>query len=90
MWLSLVAGGLTLGGILVRLGRVLERQETQTGQLVKHDQRLDDLEDGHGHHDTAFEALKGEMNGLRGAMDSLGGTIERMIVKLDRHLENQN
>ncbi len=77
----------TIGAVLVRLGRVLERQESHRDQLAKHDTRIDDLEDGHGQHGAAFEALRGEIKGLRAAIDMLGGTMERLAEKLDRHME---
>jgi len=77
----------TVGAVLVRLGRVLERQDSHRDQLAKHDTRIDDLEDGHGKHDSAFEALRGEIKGLRGAMDTLGDTMQRLTDKLERHME---
>lgn len=77
----------TVGGLLVRLGRVLERQAVHDTKLTKHDTQIDELKDGHGEHGAAFESLRGELRGLRGAMDSLGDTMKHFVDRLERHME---
>lgn len=82
-----VTVALSVGAILVKLGRVLERQDVTTKRQEQHEAWIGELQDGHGEHNAAFESLRGEMMGLRTVMQSLAATMEKVAEKLDRHLE---
>lgn len=77
----------TIGAVLVRLGRVLERQDSHRDQLAKHDTQIEELKDGHGQHGASFEALRGEFKGLRGSIDTLVDTMQRLAERFERHIE---
>jgi septal ring factor EnvC (AmiA/AmiB activator) len=80
-------GLVTLAGILVTMGRVLERQKVHDEQLKEHGKDIAELKDGHGESRAAFEALRGELKGLKAAISTLGTQIAEFVARLDRHLE---
>lgn len=87
IWVAIGALAVTVGGLLVRYGRVLERQKVHSELLDQHRGELDELAHGHGETRAAFEGLKGEIAGLKGVMEALGDTLREWIQRLDRHLE---
>lgn len=87
LWIGIAGLLVTVGALLVRLGRVLERQDVHDRQMQKHDDRLDDLEAGHGEHVAAFERLGGEISGLKGVMEMVHNTLREWITRVDRHME---
>lgn len=78
---------LALAGVLITLGRVLERQKVHGEEFTAVKARLDALEDGHGEHNAAFEALRGEIKGLNSVIKNLVTSMDRWTDRLDRHLE---
>lgn len=83
---SIAGLAMTMGAVLVKLGRIIERQSIHTTQIEKHEVRIDELEDGHSSHNSDFVALRGEMTGLKTAMEGLGATLRECITRLDSHL----
>lgn len=86
---TIIVSLMALGGVLITLGRVLERQRVHSEHNQKTDDRLDALEDGHSQHDAAFEALRGELNGLNGNITRLTTSLDRWTDKLEKHLEKE-
>ena len=71
-----------LGGILVTLGRVLERQKAHGEALKAHDDRISDMEAGHSAHTTLLE-------GFKVAMENLSTTLSKWIDRMDRYIEKE-
>ena len=87
VWIAIAGLAVTVGGLLVRYGRVLERQKVHTEILEQHRGELDDLADGHSETKAASEALRGEMRELQATIRGLSDTLREWIQRLDRHLE---
>lgn len=87
IWVALSGLGFAVGKNLVQLGRVLERQKVHNEELILHRNQLANLADGHSEARAIFEALKGELNGIRGVIEAWSNRMEEWIERMDRHLE---
>ena len=87
VWVTIGGLALAAGTNLVQLGRVLERQKVHSEELLRHQAQIAELADGHSEARAIFEALKGELNGIRAVMEAWSNRMEEWIKRVDRHLE---
>ena len=69
---------ITVCGLLVQVGRLMERQKVHGETLKEHRTELDEL--GRGHIEVV--ELRGEMRGIRDAITGLRADLTRILEKM--------
>ena len=87
VWMAIGGLALAVGTNLVQLGRVLERQKVHGEEILRQREDIADLADGHSESKAIFEALKGELNGIRSVLQAWSSRMEEWIKRFDRHIE---
>lgn len=87
IWVSLAGLFLAVGSLLVKLGRVLERQKVHDEELVRQRDELDELATGHADQRADFEGMRSDMRSVRSAIDSMALSVRELVSRMDRHMD---